>query len=356
MHNLHIWLPGYLKHQWASKGQPRPTKVWLTVADHYEPYWGKADHNKALARVQQWRGMWPQVAMRHTDSAGKPPRYTFFYAEEDYHPKMADWLSEMVQLGIADVEIHLHHDGEGEQEFVSRMQRFMTTLHNRHGLLRESGGKLTFGFIHGNWALANSRPDGRRCGLNHELLLLKGLGCYADFTLPAAPHAAQTAMVNTIYWAKNVPDQPKSHNRGTPVVPGSACLADLLIVPGPLGMNFRGSHRVAPRIETGELAFHDPPVKGRAHSWLKLAPRIGNHIFLKLFTHGAQDLNAQLLLGSGLDDCFDDVRSECAQSGYELYFASAWEMRQAIDAVRRGADPIGVAQGTAVEGEVPHDY
>ena len=37
-----------------------------------------------------------------------------------------------------------------------------------------------FGFIHGNWCLDNSRADGRWCGLNNELILLRELGCYAD--------------------------------------------------------------------------------------------------------------------------------------------------------------------------------
>ena len=42
-------------------------------------------------------------------------------------------------------------------------------------------------------------------------------GCYADFTLPAAPSPAQTRIVNTIYWAKDDPTRPKSHDTGTAV-------------------------------------------------------------------------------------------------------------------------------------------
>ena len=75
----------------------------------------------------------------------------------------------------------------GEQSFTGRMSRFIETLAGRHGLLRRHRGKLAFGFIHGNWALDNARPDGRWCGLNNEITLLRDLGCYADFTLPAAP-------------------------------------------------------------------------------------------------------------------------------------------------------------------------
>lgn len=344
-------MPGYVKNRCAVRREPPgSSNVWLMIADHYEPYWRGADDATALARVQQWRESWPCVAARHRDSAGRAPRYTFFYAEEQYHADVLTLLAEMAVEGIADVEVHIHHDGEGAQNFNDRMRRFLEALHVRHGLLREHQGKLAFGFIHGNWALDNSRPDGRWCGLNNELTLLKDLGCYADFTLPAAPNPAQTAMVNTIYWATDDPARPKSHNHGVPLVPGGGIEGDLLLVPGPLGWNLRGASRWVPRLETGELAAYDLPARGRAASWLDLAPRVGGHIFLKLFAHGAQEANARALLGGGLDQCFSEIRAECSRRGYGLYFASAWEMWMAIDAVRRGADSLMELHGVALKG------
>ncbi len=340
LENLHIWLPGYLATWRTTRRESGIENVWLAITDHYEPYWRGADHGTALARVREWHTIWPQIAARHQDSAGRPPRYTFFYAEEEYHREALSLLSELTTEGTADVEVHIHHDGEGEHNFVTRMRRFIEVLHLRHGLLREKQGKVAFGFIHGNWALDNSRPDGRMCGLNNELTLLKELGCYADFTLPSAPHATQTSMVNTIYWATDDPERSKSHDRGTPVVPGGAIEGDLLIVPGPLGWNLRGPRRWLPRLETGELATYDPPTAVRARSWLDLAPRIGLNRFVKLFSHGTQEANARALLDGGLDRCFDDMRAECARRGYRLYYCSAWEMALAIDAVRRQVDPV----------------
>ncbi len=61
-------------------------------------------------------------------------------------------------------------------------------------------GKLRYAFIHGNWCLANARPDGRWCGVDDELPLLFDTGCYADFTFPAAPDPSQPPIVNQIYW------------------------------------------------------------------------------------------------------------------------------------------------------------
>ena len=83
------------------------------------------------------------------------------------------------------------------------MLAFKELLADRHGLLarRRDTGELPYGFIHGNWALDNSRPDGRCCGVNNELAILRETGCYADFTLPSAPSPAQTAKINSIYYA-----------------------------------------------------------------------------------------------------------------------------------------------------------
>jgi len=348
--NAHLWAPGYLKDRYMARREPRNgCDVWLLIADHYEPYWHGAGHHTALERVRRWRALWPQVAARHTDNAGRSPRYTFFYPQEDYHPDTISLLAEMAAAEIADVEVHIHHDGEGARNFVDRMGRFTEVLYCRHGLLREHAGKLAFGFIHGNWALDNARPDGRWCGLNNELSLLKELGCYADFTLPAAPNVSQTAMVNTIYWATDDPGRPKSHNRGMPLVPGGGIAGDLLMVPGPLGINLRGGRRWRPRLETGELASYDLPVPGRAASWLNLAPRIGNHIFIKLFAHGAQDAHAEALLKGGLDVCFEDLRAACDARGHRLYFVSAWEMWRAIHAVRKGSDPLAAVQKHSIK-------
>jgi hypothetical protein len=344
LRNVHRWYPGYLAERQRRMAAPvKPRHVWVMLSDHYEPYWGGAGHRLALDRVRDWSCSWPRVSARHTDSDGRHPIYTFFYAQEQYRRDLLEPLAGLVQEGIASFEVHIHHDGEGQTDFMGRMRRFLDQLYLGHGLLREWEGKIAFGFIHGNWALDNSRPDGRFCGLNNELLLLKELGCYADFTLPSAPNATQTATVNTIYWASDDPARPRSHEHGTPLRPGGGIDGDLLMVPGPLGFNFRGG-RLLPRLETGEIAAHDPPVAGRASSWIDLAPRISEHAFVKLFAHGTQEANAGVLLGGGLDVCFEDLAAECARRSCELHFVSAWDMRRALECLRLGRNPLSVVR------------
>ena len=344
-----IWLPGYIKDRLTTVGRKPAKRVWLLFADHYEPLWNGADENTGAARVARWATRWPAIAAKFQDSRGRPPRYTFFYPEEEYRPSLLEPLERMVSEGIADVEVHLHHDGEGQQSFIDRINRFTGTLVSRHGFLRKHQGKVAFGFIHGLWALDNSRPDGRYCGLNNELTLLRDLGCYADFTMPSGASPTQARLINTIYWAIDDPDKPKSYDTGIPVIPGGSATGDLLMIPGPFGLRWR--QRVMPRIEHSELCSYDPVTEYRVRRWLELAPRIGDDIFLKLYTHGTQERHSQYLLEGGLEHTLTLITTACQRSGLYLHFSTAWEMRQAVDAAERGdgrlahqPDPTPVAE------------
>ena len=103
------------------------------------------------------------------------PRYTFFYPQEEYRPHLMEPLEHMASHGIADVEVHLHHDRDTAEGLRDRLLGYKATLAGRHGLLarHRQTGELAYGFIHGNWALDNSRPDGRWCGVPNELGVLR---------------------------------------------------------------------------------------------------------------------------------------------------------------------------------------
>ena len=253
--NSQIWAPGYIKQRVRRHvGRSVPLeRIWVTIADHYEPMWGGASLETAQSRVSLWRSAWPDnceaVPARYR---WEPTQIYFLLSGGGIPPTLIEPLAEMVSDGIADIEVHIHHDGEGRQNFIDRITRFCKILHGDHGVLRKRNGKLTFGFIHGNWALDNSRPDGRWCGLNDEIQILAGLGCYADFTMPSGDSPTQARLVNTIYWCNDDPNRPKSYDDGVPVITGGGIDGDLLMIPGPLGIRWRD--RLLPRLETGELS------------------------------------------------------------------------------------------------------
>ena len=336
--NAQIWLPGVLRQMARPAAEP-VRHVWLLITDHYEPYWRQAAAPVAHARVAKWSAQWPTIAARHRDSFGCPPRYTFFYPEEEYDPELLDALARFRAEGIGDVEVHLHHDGEGEADFRRRIGGFVAKLRQRHGLLRDRDGRPAFCFIHGNWALDNSHPEGRFCGLDNELDLLQELGCVADFTLPAAPSPCQTRIVNAIYRATDDPARPKSHDAGIPVVRGGGNGTGLLMVQGPLTVRRHQHRRWLPGVECGELTRVDPPTPRRVDRWLAAAPRIGAHQFIKLHTHGAQEDTAAALLDGGLDALFTHLQAACAARGVTLGYLSAWEAVEAIEALAVARDP-----------------
>ncbi|HTX74963.1 MAG TPA: hypothetical protein VMD29_02070 [Terracidiphilus sp.] len=327
-----IWLAPYVKERVRRRLRAaKPKRVWVAITDHYEPWGMGASLKVALDRVARWRDKWPRIAdAAPRDSTGQRSQYSFFYPEEEYHTELLNGVTEMVRLGVGDVEVHLHHDNEQRDSFIRKMSEFCCRLTDHHGLLRKRNGQTVFGFIHGNWALDNSLPDGRWCGLNGEIALLRDLGCYADFTMPSAPSATQGRIVNQIYWCTSDPDDhPKSYDQGIEATVGGGRRGDLLMITGPLGVRF--GERVLPRLETGEIAGYDLPTAARVRQWFDLAPILGEDLFIKLHTHGAQERNLDPLLNRGLANLFNCLADEADRRGIKTRWVTAWQMYQAID-------------------------
>jgi hypothetical protein len=314
-------------------------RAWLTIADHFEPLRGGVKLVAGCRRVCAWQDRWPEIARNSPrDNANKPPQYTFFYPEEEYRPELVEPLANMTRAGIADVEVHIHHDREPRDVFIHRIGTFCQVLRQNHGLLRELDGRVAFGFIHGNWALDNSSPHGKWCGLNDEITILRDLGCYADFTMPAGNSYSQARTVNRIYWCTDDPRKPKSYDRGVSVAVGGGRRGDLLIISGPLGLRYRD--RWLPRMETGEISAYDIATHYRVTRWFDLAPRIGQDLFIKLYSHGALEANAASLLEGGLARLFQLVHEEAMRRGVELFYATAWQMYEVVLALSAGRDPV----------------
>jgi hypothetical protein len=342
-----IWLPGYLRRRAAPVRPPRarPVHVMFCFVDHFEPRWGQADPARERERVRRWCERYPRLCAGHRDADGRPPRHTFFLPDDEYRPEQVHALAELCRAGYGEIEVQVHHDRDTAEGLRARLRAFVGTLVDDHGALavRPAGGRPAWAFVHGNWALDNSRPDGRWCGVDHELAVLAEEGCYADFTLPSAPDVTQTRTVNSIYYPAGDPARPKSHDRGEPVRAGGAPRGPLVIVQGPLGLNWRWrKHGVLPRIENGEIRATSPPRRDRADLWVRTHVHVVGRpewVFVKVHTHGAPEREADMLLGSAMDALFRDLESRYNDGvRHVLHYVTARELYNIVKAAEAGHD------------------
>lgn len=339
--NMHIWIADYLfGHRQRMQGEP--IHILFCFVDHYEPRWHQADLASERARVDRWLRDYPLLANRHRDAEGRVPQHSFFFPEEEYREEHLDKLAALCQAGYGEVEIHLHHDNDTRDGLRSKLRRFLDLLDTRHQLVsRFADGRPAWSFIHGNWALDNSRRDGRWCGVDNELAVLAEEGCYADFTLPSAPSETQTATVNRIYYATGKDGQCKAHNRGTPVRVGGAPDGDLMIIQGPLMLNWkRRKWGLIPRIENSDIRHSQPPSAERVDLWVKAGISVEGRpdwLFIKIHTHGTQDGDMETLLGEPMDAMHEYLERHYNDGKqYCLHYVTAREMYNIARAAEAG--------------------
>ncbi len=330
--NIHLWLGGYLRHRFNRLRSPRehaPSHLLFAFCDHYEPLWGNADDRAGAARVQAWVERYPNVHKAFYDADGFHPRHSFFFPGEQYRPAFLDGLADLARQGLGEVELHLHHDGDTAQNLCESIYRYLETFAAHGHLSRDDQGRLRYGFIHGNWCLANARRDGRYCGVDEELPLLFETGCYADFTFPAAPDESQPGLVNQLYWPTGRLAARRSYENGTPCRVGEARYDRILMIQGPLAI--MPKKKLPPvRIENGHMTGADPATPRRVAAWIAEKIHISGRpdwIFVKVYTHGAPEKNAQSLLDDNatvLHQTLTESYNDGAQ--WILHYLTAREM------------------------------
>jgi hypothetical protein len=339
------WLARYAldrpKRRAPRRGEP--VHLLLCIADHYEPGNGGVTPAEAQQRVERWVAEYPKLFERFRDADGHPPRHSFFYPLEQYVPEHLEALAGLCRDGFGEVEVHLHHDGDTADGMRARLLEYRQLLARRHGLLarRRDTGEVTYAFIHGDWALDNSRPDGGCCGVNNELDVLRETGCYVDMTMPSAPDPTQTRKLNSIYYAIDDPHRSKSHDTG--VDAGAAPRPDraLLMIQGPLVLNWRSRKwGVAPRLENGNIQGSQPATIERVNSWLRARVQVAKRpdwFFVKLHTHGAPEENQAVLLGEPMVRFHEALARRAREDGsFRFHYVTAREMYNLARAAEDG--------------------
>ena len=316
------------------------THVFIAVCDHFEPL-HDTDKAGAVRRIEHWAGQFPRSIAPFRDADGHPPKHTFFYPVEQYDPDLLAPLAALCQATGSEVEIHLHHEGDTPDGFREALEQGKEDL-RRHGLLcRDTTGRTRFGFIHGNWALNNTHPEGKGCGVDQEIGILRESGCYADFTMPSAPSPTQSRVVNRIAYLADLPrHEAYSASTESTRTTGSSFREDpgrLLAIPGPLALNWKKRKwGLLPRLENGDLTGANPPTALR----LRLASRqrisvSGNSdwVFVKWHTHGGIEPNSDTLLGEPMRQFHERITR---LEGLQVHYVTAREMANLVHAAEDG--------------------
>jgi hypothetical protein len=352
------WIPAWIEQRaraalrgsarsLVGSGEPRVVHLLVAICDHFEPLWtgdperpGMAPFSTARERVAAWRTRYPELAERFVDHDGRPPRHSFFYPGEQYHPELLEPLAELCEQGLGEVEVHLHHDGDTRRALEAELSETLDRYAD-HGLVPTVSGERRFAFIHGNWCLANARKDGRFCGVDDELEALYALGCYADFTFPSAPDESQPSLVNAIYYPSGDVARRRAYEDGRPVVVGTPKQPRVLLVQGPLSLVTRpkGAKGLPIRIDAAALTATDPATPRRLRTWIAQGVSVRGRpdwVFLKLHTHGAPEREAASLLGAPQRAFHEELARLGATGRYRVHYVTARELYNVARAAMDG--------------------
>ena len=329
-----------------------PTDILLCVVDHYEPRVGQPTQALARERVEDWMDRYPAIARAHPDADGRVPAHSFFYPWDEYDPWELDHIMELCGAGFGEVEIHLHHDGDTEDGVRQKFRDAVRTFRQHGALSSWPDGRPAWGFIHGNWALDNSRCEddgGGYCGVNNELTVLEQEGCYADFTFPSWQHVAQPEQLNSIHYAIDDPLKPKSYNRGLRARVGEQKRQGLLLVQGPLAPYVEwSSRRTRVAMDDGDISISRRYKPERFDRWVRTGVHVQGRpdlIFIKLHSHGAEDRNRAAMLGEDMEWLFRDAGARYNDGvRYRLHHTTAREMYNIVKATEAGISDMAAAR------------
>ena len=336
------WLPAY-GWQRMTRASPRAGQRHLifALADHFEPSIlpetpGKlASRDVQEQRLEKWCRVYPRVFDEWRDSNGFPFVHTYFSPAEQCESALLAGLAEHCHAGWGEIEIQLHH-GVDVPDTADNTRRqlieFRDSLASLGCLSRAPGDQeARYGFVHGNWALANS-CNGRCCGVDEEMQILADTGCFADFTLPSAPNAAQVAKVNMLYECGLPLTSRAPHRRAKPLCSGSPPTIFPLIIEGPLLMDFgkREKGRLPVKIENAAVSSANPASLRRLWLWMRAAITVDGRpdwLFIKLHCHGMDPRDESSMIGEAAQRFMRELMSWVQENPVNhLHFVTGREM------------------------------
>lgn len=339
--SIGIWIDSYIIHTARRLLIPRQetTHIIFCWVDHFEPMWNDAGLSQQKQRMQTWLNDYPKLADRHRDAAGRPLQHSWFYPGEMFHADQVAQLADLCRAGYGEIEFHHHHHNETSASLRTAFNDAFEKFH-KQGVLLLHDNSRAYAFIHGNMGLDNARGDAW-CGVNDEITILKETGCYADFSYPVAPCISQSTKVNSIYYVKDDPHQPKSQDTGIDVQVGGTPSGDLMMIQGPLALNWRKRRLgILPTIENAEVQQANPGTPNRVDTWVRQHIHVKGRperVFVKVSCHGAPEMSHASCLGHQADAMLVHLEQRYNDKKKNvLHYVTAREMYNIIKAAEAG--------------------
>lgn len=329
----------------------------IVVANHFEPGYNEIENEKGglgivldwdtqMRRLDAYCKFAEETGSRVRDHDGTPFRHTNFYPAEQYHAPLLRRLAALQADGFGEVEVHLHH-GVERPDTAENLRRELVTfrdlLSEEHECLsRETeDGQARYAFVHGNWALGNS-ARGACCGVDSEVEILAETGCYADLTLPSAPHITQVPRINSIYKCGHPLNEKEPHRAGPDVKVGES-FADPVMLTGPLVFDWdRRKFGLLPGLDNSALTAGYPLSPARLERLRDARISVVGRpdwVFIKLYCHGFFDEDQEAVIGEPirryLQQCLELAERT---KRFKLHFASAREAYNMIAAAVEGKE------------------
>ena len=339
-----LWLPNYgkdlLGFRYAHGGQTE--HMFVLLCDHWEPGYG----DNAIAEARDWLDRFKPIADNHRDSNGRSFRYSWFFPIDGFEPAILGDLAQAAYEGYGEVEVHWHHAHDSSRVFESELAEALNWFTAKGALIAKPGDRPRFSFIHGNWALDNSREP-KDCGISDEITILQRQGCYADLTFPSFGFYSQPSTINRIFYAQDTPE-PKSYDEGLLAQVGVEG-EGLMLIPGPIGFNFRNPLLLfeTAAVDDAEGSgfsgkinrpdnFRDYFNPTRVGLWNDIGVGVEGKrewVFVKLHAHGMQQ--KEILLGGEIDAMLAEIEDYCLDHDITLHYIVAREAYNLVKAAER---------------------
>lgn len=341
--NAFIWLSDYEFNSPFFEEPDQVVDIIFFVPDHWEP-----SGNQEI--LDTWMTDYRALADKHLDSDGNPLQWSWYYPLDQFHSAEVESLAVLCAEGYGEVGVQLHHRDDTHESVYRKLADGLDSL-QKYGVLNSPDGIDRFSFVHGNWALDNSRLENDRnyCGVNDEISILLELGCYCDVTFPSLNQLSQPPWVNKFAYATDDPEVPKSFEDVEFTRVGFTPREDqLLLMQGPLLIDWEDwRFTTHPTLEDGCLYYEIPTSLHRFEKWLQAnihVPGRPEWIFVRPFAHGAglakgNGAGYDNILGINMDKMLTEVEARYNDGeNYRLHYMTTREAYNVVKAAEAGLE------------------